>query len=52
MVDRYLFRAKFDDSDRWVKGELVEVNDNRNSNAKIKMANYQQLFIGNSHLIL
>lgn len=27
MVDRYLFKAKFDDSDRWVKGELVEVND-------------------------
>ena len=27
MVDRYLFKAKFDDSDRWVNGELVEVND-------------------------
>ena len=27
MVDRYSFKAKFDDSDRWVKGELVEVND-------------------------
>lgn len=27
MVDRYLFKAKFDNSDRWVKGELVEVND-------------------------
>ena len=27
MVGRYLFKAKFDDSDRWVKGELVEVND-------------------------
>lgn len=27
MEDRYLFKAKFDDSDRWVKGQLVEVND-------------------------
>ena len=27
MEDRYLYRAKFDDSDRWVKGQLVEVND-------------------------
>lgn len=26
MEDRYLFKAKFDDSDRWVKGQLVEVN--------------------------
>ena len=25
MEDRYLFKAKFDDSDRWVKGQLVEV---------------------------
>ena len=28
MEDRYLFKAKFDDSGRWVKGQLVEVNDN------------------------
>jgi uncharacterized phage protein (TIGR01671 family) len=28
MEDRYLFKAKFDDSDRWVKGQLIEVNDN------------------------
>ena len=27
MEDRYLFKAKFDDSDRWIKGQLVEVND-------------------------
>lgn len=27
MEDRYLFKAKFDDSGRWVKGQLVEVND-------------------------
>ena len=27
MEERYLFKAKFDDSDRWVKGQLVEVND-------------------------
>ena len=27
MEDRYLFTAKFDDSDRWAKGQLVEVND-------------------------
>ena len=27
MEDRYLLKAKFDDSDRWVKGQLVEVND-------------------------
>lgn len=27
MEDRYLFKAKFDDSDRWAKGQLVEVND-------------------------
>lgn len=27
MEDRYLFKAKFDDSDRWVKGQIVEVND-------------------------
>lgn len=27
MEDRYLFKAQFDDSDRWVKGQLVEVND-------------------------
>ena len=27
MEDRYLFKAKSDDSDRWVKGQLVEVND-------------------------
>ena len=27
MEDRYLFKAKFDDSYRWVKGQLVEVND-------------------------
>lgn len=27
MEDRYLSKAKFDDSDRWVKGQLVEVND-------------------------
>ena len=27
MEDRYLFKAKFDDSNRWVKGQLVEVND-------------------------
>ena len=27
MEDRYLFKAKFDDSDRQVKGQLVEVND-------------------------
>lgn len=27
MEDRYLFKAKFDDSDRWVKGQLIEVND-------------------------
>ena len=27
MEDRYLFKANFDDSDRWVKGQLVEVND-------------------------
>lgn len=27
MEDRYLFKAKFDDSDRWVKGQLVEVNN-------------------------
>lgn len=27
MEDRYLFKAKFDDSKRWVKGQLVEVND-------------------------
>ena len=27
MEDRYLFKAKFDDSDRWVKGQLVELND-------------------------
>ena len=27
MEDRYLFKARFDDSDRWVKGQLVEVND-------------------------
>lgn len=27
MEDRYLFKAKFDNSDRWVKGQLVEVND-------------------------
>ena len=27
MEDRYLFKVKFDDSDRWVKGQLVEVND-------------------------
>lgn len=26
MEDIYLFKAKFDDSDRWVKGQLVEVN--------------------------
>ena len=26
MEERYLFKAKFDDSDRWVKGQLVEVN--------------------------
>ena len=26
MEDRYLFKAKFDDSDRWAKGQLVEVN--------------------------
>ena len=26
MEDRYLFKAKFDDSDRWVKGQLVEAN--------------------------
>lgn len=26
MENRYLFKAKFDDSDRWVKGQLVEVN--------------------------
>ena len=28
MEDRYLFKAKFDDSDRWVKGWLVKINDN------------------------
>ena len=27
MEDRYLFKAKFDESDRWAKGQLVEVND-------------------------
>ena len=27
MEDRYLFKAKFDDSDRWVKGQLVEANN-------------------------
>lgn len=27
MKDRYLFKAKFDDSDRWVEGWLVETND-------------------------
>ena len=27
MEDRYLFKAKFDDSDRWVEGWLVETND-------------------------
>lgn len=27
MEDRYLFKGKFDDSGRWVKGQLVEVND-------------------------
>ena len=27
MEYRYLFKAKFDDSDRWAKGQLVEVND-------------------------
>lgn len=27
MEDIYLFKAKFDDSDRWVKGQLIEVND-------------------------
>ena len=27
MEDRYLFKAKFDDSDRWAKWQLVEVND-------------------------
>ena len=28
MEDRYLFKAKFDDSDRWVNGWLVKINDN------------------------
>lgn len=28
MEDRYLFKAKFDDSDRWVIGWLVKANDN------------------------
>ena len=27
MEDRYLFKAKFDDSDRWAKGQLVEANN-------------------------
>lgn len=27
MEDRYLFKAKFDNSDRWVTGQLVEVNN-------------------------
>ena len=27
MEDRYLFKAKFDDSDRWVEGWLVKTND-------------------------
>lgn len=27
MKDRYLFKAKFDDSDRWVEGWLVKTND-------------------------
>lgn len=27
MENRYLFKAKFDDSGRWFKGQLVEVND-------------------------